>query len=171
MGSSILFLYILLAWLFRRTGFDNISKDVIVSPKSGRVLSIKSGYSHHLIGDDLLEVEVGYNFIGGYGLYFPCCGEVCDFYDEHGNKKILVLFQSDDGYKIGISIRKNIFGFYPRIWLSVGDRGSCGANFGYFPFGGKILLYIPKDFDVAVDIGSRLCGGKSIIAVIAGAKD
>jgi hypothetical protein len=55
-------------------------------------------------------------------------------------------------------------GIRPSIWLKSGDRGRAGACFGYYPFGGSLLIYVPASSDILVYEGERVTPGLSVVA-------
>jgi hypothetical protein len=57
------------------------------------------------------------------------------------------------------------FGKSPKIWMKSGDRGRGAACFGYYPFGGSLIIYIPKPCDVLIIKGEQLVPGHTVLAV------
>ncbi len=39
-------------------------------------------------------------------------------------------------------------------------------NIGYFPFGGTVMLYLPKKYEILMKINDEVTAGESILAVI-----
>ena len=54
----------------------------------------------------------------------------------------------------------------PTIWLKSGDRGRGAACFGYYPFGGTLLIYIPDTSDVLVYENETVVPGQTVIAAL-----
>jgi hypothetical protein len=44
-----------------------------------------------------------------------------------------------------------------------GDRGKVRANWGFFPFGGTVLVYLSENYEILVKEGDSLEAGKSIL--------
>ena len=47
-----------------------------------------------------------------------------------------------------------------------GDRGGRRVNIGYFPFGGTVVLYLPKKYEILVKVNDDVNAGETIFAVI-----
>lgn len=58
------------------------------------------------------------------------------------------------------------YGKRPYIWLKSGDRGRGAACFGYYPFGGTLLIYLPQNSDILVFVNERIVPGQTVIAAI-----
>jgi hypothetical protein len=57
-------------------------------------------------------------------------------------------------------------GMKPVIWLKSGDRGRGAACFGYYPFGGTLLIYLPENSDILVFENERVVPGQTVLAKI-----
>jgi hypothetical protein len=50
------------------------------------------------------------------------------------------------------------------LWVKSGDRGRGGACFGYYPFGGTLLIYLPAKSDILIFEKEKIFPGQSVIA-------
>ena len=61
-----------------------------------------------------------------------------------------------------------IIQFCPRFrfftCLNRGDRVARGTNFGFMPFGGDVLLYLPKNYEILINSNSIIKKARTIIA-------
>jgi phosphatidylserine decarboxylase len=47
-----------------------------------------------------------------------------------------------------------------------GDRGGRRVNIGYFPFGGTVMLYLPKKYEILIKTNDEVTAGETIMAVV-----
>jgi hypothetical protein len=177
----------LLLWLHRR---DTPSVEDEV--KSGDRLYIAPvGGSVETIVDDFLDgegkhsslISIQMGLADGFGLYLPCSGEMIylkqhsgevfprqklaslNLYDldKYNHTELHLQTKSQEIYKI--FILKCERGFTPRLWLKSGDRGKIGSCFGHIPFGGSVIVLIPKPNDILVYLHERVSAHKSVLSV------
>ncbi len=185
----ILFLYAILAFLLRKSDIEYYkeiepSGGVIMSPVHGRVVSIKKGINHKEFGNNLWEIRFLIPLGEKSGLYLPHESEVSNLVLKRGgsffrySKKdiptqaeevldgpILTLQNRNDG-QIGLQFLECPLGLYPRFFVLAGDRGQAKANFGYFPLGGTVLLYLPENYEILVNENATVSPGERLIATI-----
>lgn len=51
-------------------------------------------------------------------------------------------------------------------WSEVGDQLAKGERFGMIRFGSRTEVYLPLDAEVRVQVGERVAGGRSVIAML-----
>jgi hypothetical protein len=185
----ILLLSSLILFLFRRASIpyrDTVKNDgeIYLSPVHGRVASIRHSVSIIDYPSPCHEVRIAISFWDEKGLYLPTSGEVT-FLKANKGKKLnrdlethffygpvddlahtdLTLMSKNKLQTLMRFIDCNL-GIRPTIWLKSGDRGRAGACFGYYPFGGTLLIYLPANSDVLVFENERLIPGQTVIAAI-----
>lgn len=181
-------------YLFRNPGplyKDNFKHppNIYLSPVFGEIKQIRHNVSHVFWGKELVEVHITAPRRGPMGLYLPINCEVMEvskkkkaqfwryFRETDPRKEIylpdqsleslagtMVRLKSIQGQMFGIQIVKNIKDFWPRIWVRPGDKGRAGACFGHFPFGGTVLLYLPKDSEILTKKDALLVAGETTLA-------
>lgn len=165
---------------------DTLKNDgeIYLAPVYGIVKSIR----HHVTGPDGYtlhhEVRVAISFWNEKGLYLPTSGEV-SYLKAHKGEKVNRDAPSESFYRPAeelehtdlILTSKNQtktlmrfidcqYGKRPTIWLKSGDRGRGAACFGYYPFGGTLIVYVPANSDILVFDGERLVPGQTVIAAL-----
>lgn len=175
-GFYKLFFYIfivssLIFFLFRkrrRKVNDILSPDqsLILSPISGQLIDIEYASTHMT-----LIFKIG--IFQGFGIYMPIDGEIIDHREKvesHGNilKPYLseVLFQDKALNKFKITTNCIHPLLKPNLLVGSGDRARIGGTLGYFPFGGKVSLEIPKNCDVIIGKNDRLLSSQTAVAKI-----
>ncbi len=158
------------------------SHGILRSPCFGNVKSIRSGINHKEFGDNMTEILITIPHFKEFGLYFPCASEM-DFsfrsvfknffryrrsYNLDQSNGLIgghfVRFRTPSNLIVGMQLIKCHLGLEPTIWILPGDRGASGARLGMFPFGGSVLLFLSKDFEVVAKIGDKLIGGDTLLA-------
>jgi hypothetical protein len=188
---QILFLLITLFifYFFRRSSIpfrETIKSDgeIFLSPIHGVVKSIR----RNTMGWDELpgahEVRISMSYFDQKGLYLPTSGEV-SYLKENKGLKVDRKGSSQDFYLPPAELAhtdlvlksKNetktlmrfidcLYGYRPSIWLKSGDCGRGAACFGHYPFGGTLIIYLPKDSDILVFENERVVPGQSVIAAL-----
>jgi hypothetical protein len=156
------------------------SKGFIFSPVYGKLLQIKKNVSHKILGQNLIELRFSIPLGSEMGLYLPTQGEIIDLNLKWGtvinrsgeipSQEIealnvpLLKIKNKHNEIIGMQFIECVFGFNPHFYILPGDRGMALANFGYFPFGGTVLLYLPGNYEILVKEGSRVSPRDVLIA-------
>ena len=56
-------------------------------------------------------------------------------------------------------------GLWPELIVMPGDKGGRRVNIGYFPFGGTVMLYLPKKYEILIKSNDEVLAGETILAV------
>jgi hypothetical protein len=175
-------------FIFRR-GFipfrDTVKSDgeIFLSPVHGIVQSVRP-LDEGPDGVPVNEVRISITVWDEKGLYMPTSGEV-SYLKANKGKKISRDAPSETFYgpmdevahtdfvltsknKARSMMRfiDTVFGQRPTIWLKSGDRGRGGACFGYYPFGGTLIIYLPISSDVLVFENEHTVPGQTVIAAL-----
>lgn len=88
--------------------------------------------------------------------------------EELGAKegKGVSLALDNRGESVGLTFYKCKVGLWPELMVMPGDRGGRRVNIGYFPFGGTVMLYLPKKYEILVKTNDEVTAGETIFAVI-----
>lgn len=183
--TTLFILWLLMAisfiFLFRKdkvTYKNSLSNavDIVLAPVSGKISKITE-----VDGQQIVRVVTPP--WGPYGLYLPFSSEVIGSQFIEGKKiwrgsKILKLqgdterfsieFQNKLGHKASIETYTCLVGGSADIWLRAGDKGRSSACFGYVPFGGSLVIKVPKDSELLVKENEKIKAGSTILAGIKG---
>lgn len=185
----VLLLSSLVLFLFRRSHIpyrDTLKSDgeIFMSPVHGVVESIRHSVSSLDYASPCHEVRISISFWEEKGLYLPTVGEVTYLKANRGkkvhrNSPTHIFYGSVDELShtdLTLTSKNHTqtlmrfidctTGKRPTIWLKSGDRGRGGACFGYYPFGGTLLIYLPVTSDVLVFEKERVVPGQSVIAAL-----
>lgn len=165
---------------------DTLKNDgeIYLSPVHGVVESVRHAVSSPDYESPCHEVRVSILFWDEKGLYLPTSGEV-SYLKANKGKRIhrgspTHLFYgpvdelahtdftltSKNQTKTMMRFIDCSFGKRPVIWLKSGDRGRAGACFGYYPFGGTLLIYLPVSSDILVFENEKIIPGQTVIAAL-----
>lgn len=179
----------LVLFIFRRTPIpyrDTLKNDgeIYLSPVHGQVESVRHNVSINDYSVPCHEVRISISFWDQKGLYLPTAGEVSYLKANRGKKvhrhsptevfygTIEELSHTDfvltskNGMRALMRFIDCSTGKRPVIWLKSGDRGRGAACFGYYPFGGTLLIYVPATSDILVYEKERVIPGQTVIAAI-----
>jgi phosphatidylserine decarboxylase len=182
-------LFLILGFFFRRNRIsfqDTIKPDgeMYISPIHGKIESIRQNVPVWGDLDQGHEVRITMSVNDEKGLYLPLNGEVTFL---KANKGIKISRNSESQHFYGpleevshtdliLSSRNEtktqmryIDSPYcprPSLWMKLGDRGRSSACFGYYPFGGTLLIYLPINSEILVYEGERVKPGQTVIAVL-----
>ncbi len=184
-GFYLLLTYLVILFLFRKNLKKlykeiNSSKGLIFSPVFGKLLKIKTNVTHKVFGQNLIELRFCIPIGSEMGLYLPTECEISDLTLKYGTtinrfadipgQEIetldvpLLKIKNKQNEIIGMQFVECVYGFYPHFYILPGDRGQALANFGYFPFGGTVLLYLPGNYEILVKENSRVSPKDVLIA-------
>lgn len=172
--------------LFRRKKVylnDNQSdrKEVILSPVNGKIVEIKNDVNHHFFGEGLNEIRLIIQPTSEYGIFLPISGEIKDLKAKRGSNffrysrhsvpdqskdlhdGICILIDTENRGHVGLQLIKCSTGLWPEVAVATGDRGKSRANIGYFPFGGTVLLYLPKNCEILVGINDNCVASETVL--------
>lgn len=194
-GYSLLISVIcfVVALVTRRTSVpyrDTLKNDgeIYLSPVYGEVKSIRRNVQLPHIADEGQEVRISISGWSEKGLYLPTAGEVTFLKAAKGIKisreaEPVAFYRAMDdvAHTDFVLTSKNKtqtlmrfvdckYGKRPTIWLKSGDRGRGAACFGYYPFGGTLLIYLPNNSDILVFEKEFVVPGQTVIAALKDSK-
>jgi hypothetical protein len=165
---------------------DTLKNDgeIYLSPVHGVVASVRHNVNIPDYDFPCNEVRISISIWDEKGLYLPTSGEVSYLKASKGkrlhrsspthafNGPVEELAHTDltltSKNKTGTLMRfiDCATGKRPTIWLKSGDRGRGAACFGYYPFGGTLLIYLPETSDILVFESERVVPGQTVIAAL-----
>ncbi len=162
---------------------ENLKSDgtVILSPVAGEIVQVRDYQDKD--NNNFAEIRIVVKPGNYWGLHLPFSAEMEYLKSQRGKflaRKDLALYdlvsietltktdlvlRSKSGLTANVTFIHSRFGRSPKIWMKSGDRGRGAACFGYYPFGGSIIIYIPKPCDVLIIKGEQLVPGHTVLAV------
>lgn len=185
----VLLMSALILFLFRRSSIpyrDTVKNDgeIYLTPVHGKVASIRHAVTSMDYPSPCHEIRIAISFWDEKGLYLPTAGEVT-FLKATKGKKLNRDFETHFFYgpvdelahtDLTLMSKNKLHtlmrfidcssGIRPTIWLKSGDRGRAGACFGYYPFGGTLIIYLPANSDILVFENETVVPGQTVIAAI-----
>jgi phosphatidylserine decarboxylase len=158
--------------------------EIYLSPVYGRVESIRRVENSFEFLPEAFEVRISSHFFDEHGLYLPTVGEMSflraykgkGIYRYEKPEKFLgeftdlahtdVMLQSKNEVQTVLRFIDCKYGSRPHIWMKSGDRGRGAACFGYYPFGGTLIIYLPLNTDILVYPGEKIYPGQTVIAAL-----
>lgn len=159
-----------------------ITRGVIFSPSNGKIVHIEHNVSHGMYGEQLIEIQIMIPWWKEMGIFLPLSCEIKNLLLLKGQsflryKKAVEVLGSKEGKGLGLALDnrgegigltffKCKLGLWPELMVMPGDRGGRRVNIGYFPFGGTVMLYLPKKYEILVKTNDEVNAGESILAVV-----
>ena len=158
--------------------------EIFLAPCYGRIESIRRVENSFEFLPEAFEVRITAGFMGEHGLYLPTVAEMSSLrafkgkgifrYDKpQAFQEDLtsvahtdVLLKSKNEVQSILRFVDCRYGIRPHIWMKSGDRGRGAACFGYYPFGGTLIIYLPLHTDILVYPGERIVPGQTVIAAL-----
>jgi hypothetical protein len=185
----ILLLSALVLYVSRRSRVpyrDTLKNDgeIYLSPISGKVESIRHSVEILDYPTRCHEVRISISFWDSKGLYLPTAGEVSFLKATkgkrvHRNSETHIFYGPVEELShtdMTLTSKNQTMtlmrfidcstGKRPTIWLKSGDRGRGAACFGYYPFGGTLLIYLPDSSDILVYENETVIPGQTVIAAL-----
>jgi len=183
----LILVYLALYVLLRRSRNDfrddhTVTKGLIFSPANGKVIHIEHNVSHGIYGDQLVEIQILVPWWKEMGIYMPLSAEIKSLLVLKGRSffrymkteeiigtnlgKGVSLSLDNRGESIGMTFFKCRLGLWPELIVMPGDKGGRRVNIGYFPFGGTVMLYLPKKYEILIKSNDELLAGETILAVV-----
>jgi hypothetical protein len=158
--------------------------EILLSPVYGTIKTIRQDVP--ILNDTEVghEIRIAISFWDPKGLYLPTSGEVTYLKANKGKKvsreaeehafygpledvsHTNFTLTSRSQNKSSMRFVDSPYGRRPAIWLKSGDRGRGAACFGYYPLGGTLLIYLPKNSDILVFESEQVIPGQTVIASI-----
>ncbi len=158
--------------------------ELYLSPVYGQVRSIRRDIEAFEDKKRGHEIRLAISGVDNKGLYLPTSGEVSYlkanagiciprysephvFYrpiDEVAHTDLILSSRNQTRSLLRFVDCKN--GVRPVVWLKSGDRGRGAACFGYYPFGGTLIIYVPENSDILVHENENVIPGQTVIAAI-----
>lgn len=144
---SCLFFYFSFLFLFRRRKTVKLQLNSPTTPAGGKVLKV----SEH-------SLSIRMTWYSGFGCYLPCSGEIVE---NSSNSFSLRDFEGD---LWRVELYPGIWGALPHLFILAGDTGLRGGNVGFIPWGGELILYLPKKYEILVHEHDVLEAGITLLA-------
>ena len=184
-GVASIFVWILVLFVFQffRDPKRNITSDpgAIVSPASGKVVSICEDLNPYQDGNKALKVSVFMNVFSVHSNLVPVGGTVEGKWYFPGsfvnaaldkasveNERNAIHIRTKDGHDV-FSVQ--IAGLIARrilCYVNEGESVSTGERYGFIRFGSRVDLYLPLDTKLRVTLGQSVASGNDTIGFLPG---
>lgn len=146
-----------------------LAQNILFSPVCGKVKKIQE--NSESTGQKKIEISCLWPLYH-QGIYAPINGEVI----ERSGKasKFLKKVFEERSYTLktsmGLNYKLAFKDFIPfvssELFIRPGDRVKTFGFLGVMPFGGKVTVTLPDDFDLRIKKGDQIEGGKSVIGTL-----
>ena len=151
----------------------------VVSPADGKVILVEKVYEDEFFKDRVYKISIFMNIFDVHVNRIPFAGKVRQisyspgkFYSADSTKGDLhnercgTLIENDEGVKIAFVQVAGLIARRIVNWLEIDDEVSKGTRFGLIRFGSRVDLYVPADIALAVENGTKVRAGETIIGYL-----
>lgn len=160
--------------------FEGDTENSIVSPADGTIVSIEEVYEPEFFEDKRLLISVFMSVFNVHANWFPIDNARIIYKKHHkgrfkaaylpkssveNERSTLVLEREMDGQRILV---RQIAGAMARRILTypkVGDIGRLNNHFGFIKLGSRVDLYLPVGTESKVEMGQKVIGCRTVIAI------
>lgn len=177
-GSIILFLLII--QFFRNPKRKTLVSDTtVIAPVDGKVVVIEEVFEKEYFKDNRLMISIFMSPINVHVTRHPINGVVK--YSKYHPGKYLVAWHpkaSEDNERTTVVVENAVAGevLYRQIagalakrivnYAEVGKEVVQGTDSGFIKFGSRVDVYLPLDTEVEVQLGQKVKGGITEIAIL-----
>jgi phosphatidylserine decarboxylase len=149
-----------------------------VSPADGRVIGIRNVPERKYVDTEATEISIFMSPLDVHVNRSPCDGRVAAVRYSPGtflaaykddasirNENIVMVIENEKG-KVLV---RQVAGFVARravCRVKEGDMVKRGERYGIIKFSSRLDVYLPKSFEIKVNIGDKTKAGETIIAVV-----
>lgn len=151
----------------------------VLAPCDGKVVVIEEVDEHEVIGGKCIQVSIFMSVWNVHINWFPILGKV--IYRKYHPGKFLLAWEPKSSTlnernsvavehpNGSIVLFRQIAGFLARriaCYTNQGDTATQGQEMGFIKFGSRIDLFLPLNSTIKVEIGQKVTGTQSTIAVL-----
>lgn len=173
------FIYLLLVNFFRcpRRHYTGETKDIVIAPADGKVVTIEEVMEHEHFHDKRLLVSIFMTPFNVHANWYPVNGKVKYVTHHEGrfqgaylpkssteNERSTIVIEAENGKEILV---RQVAGALARRIVTYSDiEDDCRINefFGFIKFGSRIDVYLPLGTEVLVDLDQAVTGNITQIA-------
>lgn len=151
------------------------AEELLVSPLNGKVVKIQ-------VNDEGTQITIVQPWFREIGLYIPLDCDVINVLKIRGSSffrysnleklraqgktyyEYFMELQTKNKKFVKLRMFKCFAGLKPSLSVLGGDRGKTGARYGFFPFGGTMVMIFGHGSDILVRENENVIAGETLIA-------
>lgn len=149
--------------------------ELLVAPLNGKIARIQ-------VNDEGTQITIVQPWFREIGLYLPMDCEVTNVLKIRGSSffryselsklkglgktyyEYFMELQTKNKKFVKLRMFKCFAGLKPSLSVLGGDRGKTGARYGFFPFGGTMIMIFGNGSDILVNENDNVIAGETLIA-------
>jgi phosphatidylserine decarboxylase len=156
-----------------------IDNTVIIAPCDGKVVVIEDQVENEFFKDERKQISIFMSPLNVHINWFPIGGKIIYSKLHKGshlvawapksstlNERSTVVIETENNHKILV---RQIAGAVARRVVCYAREGKiCSQNeqLGFIKFGSRVDLYLPKEYEINVELNQKVTGSQTIIARI-----
>ncbi|MDX1477966.1 MAG: phosphatidylserine decarboxylase family protein [Saprospiraceae bacterium] len=180
--AVMLIIYAFLLWFFRnpRRAIPEPDPRIVYAPADGRVVAIEQVVEDEILNGPGLQISIFMSPLDVHVNRVPVNGVIA-YYKYHPGKYLVAWHPKSStenerntfqlATPFGAIVIRQIAGAVARRIVSYprqGDSVTQGEDLGFIKFGSRCDLIVPLDFEVAVAIGQRVVGNRTVMGRLRG---
>ena len=176
---TIIILVLILQFFRNPQRKAKINDNIIISPVDGKVVAIEKVYEKEYFKDERIQISIFMSPLNVHVTRYASSGKI-KFSKYHPGKYLVAWHpkSSEKNERTTVVIENNIFGeiLYRQIagavarrivnYAKVGDEVVQGTDAGFIKFGSRVVLFLPLDSKIKVELDQFVKGAEDIIAEI-----
>jgi len=159
-----------LVFLFRDPNRDVSSIPLaVVSPADG-VISQVDVITDPYLDRKAAHIVIDMNHWGVFSTRSPVEGKVIDIkncaVNDGSPRPHGVWIKTDENDDLVVTMYRGPMHSLPQCNIRIGDKVGQGQRCGFIRFGGRVEMFLPENSRVAVESGTRLKAGSSVVATL-----
>ena len=182
-GSIVVWIGVLLVLQFFRDPKRNITTEpgAIVSPASGKVVSIGEQENPYQDNAKALKVSVFMNIFSVHSNLIPISGTIKHHWYYPGkfvnaaldkssgeNERNAICIETSAGFEVYCIQIAGLIARRILCYVKLGDSVRTGQRYGFIRFGSRVDLYLPLECRLAVKLGQWVSSGSHTIGYLPG---
>ncbi len=179
--AGVWVLFALFTFYFFRDPQPRVPRDTdaVVAPAHGKIDAINEVADPDWFGGRCRRISTFLSIFNVHVQYAPVAGKVFLCRHTEGqfvnamradsaefNENLLIGLDSSEkeGERVGVRLIAGLIARRIIPWVIPGDVVERGERVSLIQFGSRVDLYVPLDYEVAVEVGARVRGGETILA-------
>jgi phosphatidylserine decarboxylase len=153
---------------------------LIVAPAHGTVDVIDEITEAEVMGGPCKRISIFLSVFNVHVQNAPTAGRVTFFRHKPGqylnamrsdcataNENVLIGFEPRErpGTRLGVRLVAGLIARRIVPWVAVGDETGRGERIGLIQFGSRVELYLPLSAAIQTNLGQKVVGGETVVAV------
>jgi phosphatidylserine decarboxylase len=156
-----------------------IDETAIIAPCDGKVVVVEDQLENEFLNEERKQISIFMSPLNVHINWFPIGGKIIYSKLHIGshlvawapksstlNERSTIVIETENKHKI--LVRQIAGAVARRVVCYAKDGNNCSQNeqLGFIKFGSRVDLYLPKDYEINVELNQKVIGSQTVIARI-----